>query len=713
MKKQILYMLCATALLSSCHIYKSYDRPEDITTSGLYRDPVADNDTLVSDTTNFGNLPWREVFTDPQLQSLIEAGLNQNTDLLSAAQNVKAAQASLMSARLAYAPSLGLSPQGTISSFDKNAATKTYSLPVTASWQVDLFGQLLNSKRNAQVTLKQVKAYRQAVQTQVISNVANMYYTLLMLDRQLEITKETAEILKRNAETMEAMKDAAMYNINSAGVEQSKAAYAQVLATIPDIEQSIRETENALSTFLGEAPHAIKRGVLEAQVLPTELSAGIPIQLLSNRPDVKAAEMSLASCYYDTNSARAAFYPQITLSGSAGWTNNSGAGIVNPGKLLASVVGSLTQPLFYRGQNIARLKAAKAQEEQAKLSFQQALLNAGSEVSNALSLYQKTSEKVESRKMQVESAQKASEDTKELFNLGTSTYLEVLSAQQSYLSAQLSQVSDCFDQMQAVVSLYQALGGGRLAYVDPEAKLGKNVTVLPFAYIEKNVEIGDDCIIMSYASILKGTKMGKGNKVHQNAVLGAEPQDFHFTGEESSLIIGDNNDIRENVVISRATFAGNATKIGNGNYLMDKVHLCHDVQINNNCVVGIGSTIAGECTLDDCVILSGNVTLHQYCHIGSWTLVQSGCRISKDVPPYVIMSGNPVAYHGVNAVVLSQHRNTSERILRHIANAYRLIYQGNFSVQDAVQKIIDQVPMSEEIENIVNFVKNSERGIVK
>ena len=222
MKKQILYMVCATALLSSCHIYKSYDRPEDITTSGLYRDPIAENDTLVSDTTNFGNLPWREVFTDPQLQSLIEAGLKQNTDLLTAAQNVKAAEASLLSARLAYAPSLGLSPQGTISSFDKNAATKTYSLPVTASWQVDLFGQLLNSKRNAQVTLKQTKAYRQAVQTQVISNIANMYYTLMMLDRQLEITKSTAEILKKNAETMEAMKDAAMYNINSTGVEQSR-----------------------------------------------------------------------------------------------------------------------------------------------------------------------------------------------------------------------------------------------------------------------------------------------------------------------------------------------------------------------------------------------------------------------------------------------------------------------------------------------------------
>lgn len=461
MKKQLIYMMCASALLSSCHIYKSYDRPEDITTEGLYRDPVAENDTLASDTTNFGNLPWRKVFTDPQLQALIDKGLKQNTNLLSAIENVKAAKASLMAARLAYAPTLALSPQGTISSFDKHAATKAYALPVTASWQIDLFGQILNPKRNAQVTLKQTQAYQQAVQTQVISNVANMYYTLLMLDRQLEITQETAEVLKKNAETMEAMKNAAMYGINSTGVEQSKAAYAQVMASIPDIEQSIRETENALSTFLGEAPHSIQRSTLDAQVLPTELSAGVPLQLLSNRPDVKAAEMALASCYYNTNSARAAFYPQITLSGSAGWTNNAGGMIFNPAKLLASAVGSLTQPLFYRGQNIARLKAAKAQEQQAKLSFQQTLLNAGSEVSNALSLYQKTSEKVELRRMQVESAQKASEDTKELFNLGTSTYLEVLSAHQAYLSAQISQVSDRFDQMQAVVSLYQALGGGR------------------------------------------------------------------------------------------------------------------------------------------------------------------------------------------------------------------------------------------------------------
>ena len=457
--KKIIILMCATALLSSCHIYKSYDRPEDITVEGLYRDTIAGGDTLAADTANFGNLPWKEVFTDAQLQTLIEQALTNNADLRSAALTVKQAQAALMSARLAYAPMLALSPQGTVSSFDKGKATQTYSLPVTASWQIDLFGQLLNPKRKAQVSLKQTQFYEQAVQTQVIANVANMYYTLLMLDRQLQISESTCDILKRNLETVEAMKEAAM--ANSAAVEQSRTTYAQVLASLPDIRQSIRETENALCLMLNQPAQSIARGTLEQQQLPAEFSTGIPLQLLSNRPDVKAAEMSLAASYYDTNSARAAFYPQITLSGSAGWTNSAGSAIINPGKLLASAIGSLTQPLFYRGANIARLKQAKAQEEQAKIQFQTTLLKAGNEVSNALYQYQMTSDKAISREIQVNSARKAAEDTKELFNLGTSTYLEVLSAQQSYLSAQISQVSDCFDKMQAVVSLYQALGGGR------------------------------------------------------------------------------------------------------------------------------------------------------------------------------------------------------------------------------------------------------------
>ena len=461
MKGKILTLICATALLSSCHIYKTYDRPEDIVAEGLYRDTVAVNDTLVSDTANFGNLPWREVFTDPQLQALIEQALTSSPDIRTAALRVQEAQAPLLASKLAFIPALTLSPQGTVSSWDKGKATQTYSLPVTASWQIDMFGQLLNLKRQAQATLEQTLAYEQNVRVQLIANTANLYYTLLMLDRQLQITEGTAEILKKNTETMIAMKEAGFYNTTEAAVEQSRAAYAQVQASIPDIRSSIREVENSLCLLLGEPAHSIERSVLEEQQLPNEFSVGIPLQLLSNRPDVKAAEQALASAYYNTNVARSNFYPRITLSGSAGWTNSAGAAIVNPAKLLASAVASLTQPIFQNGANIAKLKIAKAQQEEAKIQFQTTLLNAGNEVSNALDMYQACTEKVNARNMQVNSAKNAADYTKELFNLGTSTYLEVLSAEQSYLSAQLSEVSDTFSRMQAVISLYQALGGGR------------------------------------------------------------------------------------------------------------------------------------------------------------------------------------------------------------------------------------------------------------
>lgn len=461
MKGKILTLICATALLSSCHIYKTYDRPEDIVAEGLYRDTVAVNDTLVSDTANFGNLPWREVFTDPQLQALIEQALTSSPDIRTAALRVQEAQAPLLASKLAFIPALTLSPQGTVSSWDKGKATQTYSLPVTASWQIDMFGQLLNLKRQAQATLEQTLAYEQNVRVQLIANTANLYYTLLMLDRQLQITEGTAEILKKNTETMIAMKEAGFYNTTEAAVEQSRAAYAQVQASIPDIRSSIREVENSLCLLLGEPAHGIERSVLEEQQLPNEFSVGIPLQLLSNRPDVKAAEQALASAYYNTNVARSNFYPRITLNGSAGWTNSAGAAIVNPAKLLASAVASLTQPIFQNGANIAKLKIAKAQQEEAKIQFQTTLLNAGNEVSNALDMYQACTEKVNARNMQVNSAKNAADYTKELFNLGTSTYLEVLSAEQSYLSAQLSEVSDTFSRMQAVISLYQALGGGR------------------------------------------------------------------------------------------------------------------------------------------------------------------------------------------------------------------------------------------------------------
>lgn len=459
MKKSIIICMVGVAvMMSSCRIYKAYERPEDLVTDGLYRDPLSDADTLnaIAGTT-FGDLPWRDVFTDTQLQAIIEQALENNADIRSAQLTVEQAKASLTSARLSYLPSFTLSPQGTFNRAMGNSVW-TYSVPVAASWQLDLFGQLLNPHRKAKVTYQQTQYYQQAVQTNIITAVANLYYTLLMLDRQYQISEETAGLMQRTVETMEAMKEAGM--TTSAAVEQSRTNYSQVVASLSGIKQSIREMENSLCLILNVPGQQIPRTTFDEQQLPTNFLTGVPVQMLVNRPDVKAAEMSLAACYYDTNSARAAFFPQLTITGQEAWTNNLGQ-VVNPGKFMTTLMAGITQPLFARGRLIANLKAAKANEEKAKLTFQTALLQAGNEVSNALYQYQMNTEKSESRKVQVASAKKASEDTADLFQLGTSTYLEVLSAQSSYLSAQLAEVTDTYDRMQAVINLYAALGGGK------------------------------------------------------------------------------------------------------------------------------------------------------------------------------------------------------------------------------------------------------------
>ena len=252
-----------------------------------------------------------------------------------------------------------------------------------------------------------------------------------------------------------------------------------------------------------------------------------------------------------------------------------------------------------------------------------------------------------------------------------------------------------------------------LAYVHPGAKIGKNVEICPFAYIEDDVVIGDNCVIKPYVSILRGTVLGSGNIVYQNAVIGATPQDFHYEeGNPTHVIIGNDNRIRENVVIAGGTNPDTATIIGDGNFLMDRVHICHDVKIHNKCVIGIGVSIAGNCIVEDCSIQSSGVVIQQDVRVGRFSLIQSGCRVQKDVPPYIILGGNPACYHGVNSYVLKSI-NVSERILRHIANTYRLIYTANFSLEDAVIKIPEQIPMSEEIENILVFIKDSKRGIVR
>ena len=456
---KILLFASASLLLTSCGIYTKYERP-DVNTKGLVRDVKSATDTLaVTDTASFGNLPWRSVFTDPQLQQLIEKGLANNTNMLNAALNVKMVEAQLMAAKLAFVPSFTFSPQGTIASWDGNKATKTYSLPVQASWSIDLFGNLLNQKRSAQMALLATKDYQQVVQTGIVSNIANMYYTLLMLDKQLQVVNDMTKLTEDTWNIMKIQKE--LGRVKETSVQSAEANYYSVQAQATDLKRQIRETENSLSLLLGQPAQTIARGTFEGQSLPSEFSTGVGIQLLANRPDVHYAEMSLAQCFYDVNTARSRFYPSITISGSGAFTNNSGAGIVNPGKWLLSAVGSLVQPIFAKGQLIAGLKVAKAQQEQAFNTWQNAVLSAGSEVSNALVLYNSSDEKSKLEAKQVESLKKNVEYTKLLFNDGSSTYLEVITAQQSLLNAELSKVQDDFYKMQAVVNLYYALGGGR------------------------------------------------------------------------------------------------------------------------------------------------------------------------------------------------------------------------------------------------------------
>lgn len=459
MKKQIIGVMCVAAMMSSCHIYKAYDRPEAITTSGIYRDPASATDTLASDTTNMGNLPWKEVFRDAKLQALIEEGLNNNVDVQAAALRVKEAKVMLTSAKLSYLPSINIAPQGTATSMDDGNYVKAYTLPAVASWEFDLFGKILNSKRGQKVAYQKSQYAQQAVRSSIICGIANIYYSLLMLDRQVAITTETSDIYKENVRVMEAMKNAGM--TTEAGVAQMRAASNQVDASLIDLKRQVRETENSLAILLGRAPQTIERTTLDEQVMPEKLMAGVPLQLLENRPDVKMAEMTLAAAYYSTNQARAAFYPGLTITGTAGWTNGSNISVSNPGVFLMQAMASLAQPIFNKGKLIANLKVTKAEEKIAQMNYQQTILKAGKEVSDALFLFDCQNKKLENDKVRVEQLNKAVIATKALFQSASATYLEVLTSQQSLLSAQLSEVADNFQRIQAVINLYSAVGGGR------------------------------------------------------------------------------------------------------------------------------------------------------------------------------------------------------------------------------------------------------------
>ena len=249
------------------------------------------------------------------------------------------------------------------------------------------------------------------------------------------------------------------------------------------------------------------------------------------------------------------------------------------------------------------------------------------------------------------------------------------------------------------------------AEISPKAKIGDNCKIFPFVYIEDDVVIGDGCVIFPFVSILSGTRMGRGNKVHQGAVIGALPQDFNFRGEKSELIIGDNNVIRENVVINRATHSGCATVIGNGNFLMEGAHISHDTKVGDNCVLGYGSKIAGDCEIGNGVIFSSSVIENAGTRVGEGSMIQAGTTFSKDVPPYIVAGGKPVGYNGPNNTMMTAY-GISDKIQKHIANAYRLVFLGQTSTFDAINQIRDQVPPSPEIDNIIRFLETNEKGII-
>ena len=456
--KKLLVFSFAALLLSSCGLYNKYDRPA-VDTKGLVRDTVSMTDTLaVQDTTSFGNLPWRSVFTDPQLQALIQQGLDNNPDLLNAALNVHMVNEALKVAKLAFLPSVALSPQGTLQSFDGAAATKSYTLPISASWNVDLFGNLLSVKRSAQMQLLATKDYQTVVKCNIISGIANLYYTLLMLDRQVEIVTDMEQLTKETWEKMQFLHDNRV-GYRSTAVQSAEAAYYQVQTQKIDLQRQIREMENSLSLLLGQPGQTIARGTFAGQSLPSEFSTGVGVQMLANRADVHAAEMSLAQCFYDIETARSRFYPSITVTGTAAFTNQNG--LVNPGKWLLQAVGSLVQPIFQHGQIVAGLKVAKDKYEQAFNTWQNSIYKAGNEVSNALSAYNAYTDKAVLDGKRVTVLKQNVEDTKKLMESSSNTtYLEVISAQSNLLNAEINEVSDQFSKMQSVVNLYQALGGG-------------------------------------------------------------------------------------------------------------------------------------------------------------------------------------------------------------------------------------------------------------
>lgn len=457
----ILLGLTALIGLSSCQVVNQYKTPE-IDTENLYREMAS------SDTATIANIPWKAYFSDPYLIALIEEGIGNNYNLQIAYTRIQQAEASLGIAKAAYFPDVALVGQVNQSRNSNGARGKdvlgyqstNYSLGVSASWEVDIWGKLNRQSKAKYAQFLNSHAYKNLIQTSLISNIATSYYSLLALDEKLAITIESIKLMQENVETMEALKNAGLQN--GAAVEQSKSLLYSTQASIPDLESQIRQLENSISTMLGRKPGKVTRQSINEQQYPNQLEYGVPVQVLAKRPDVQQAELSFRSAFELTNAAQASFYPSITLSsGSIGYaTANTLSNFFKPENIFASIIGGLTQPIFAKRQLTGNLKIAKAQQQEALLTFEQTVLEAGQEVTDIFYTFESSLRKNETRQKQIEASKNSVSFTQELLKAGVANYTEVLNAEQNLLSAQLNQVNDRLEQLQCTVNLYKALGGG-------------------------------------------------------------------------------------------------------------------------------------------------------------------------------------------------------------------------------------------------------------
>jgi multidrug efflux system outer membrane protein len=460
--RSMLYVVLLAGILGSCKITKPYSTPEQ-QTAGLYRTEASTDSATIAD------LPWKELISDTTLQELISEGLRQNLNLKIAIQRINEAQAALQQSRAAFYPSLegGVKATNTKSSaaalnfpsgININLNTVTYQALLSSSWEADIWGKLKSGRKAALATFLQSDASARAVQTQLISDIALNYYNLLALDQQLVITEQTLKNRIEDQQTMKALKDAAI--VNGAAVVQSEANRYAAEVAIPDLKRGIREAENALAILLAREPGPIKRSKLADQQPYVNLAIGVPSQLLRNRPDLQQAEFAFRTAFENTNVARTYFYPSLTITASGGLSTLQVKDFFNR-SIFYNLIGGMTQPIFSQGVNKARLKTSEARQQEAFYSYQQSWLNAGLEVSNALYLYQTATEKEESRARQIAALEKSVEFTKDLLQYSSATnYTDVLTSEQTLLSAQLSSVNDRLQKLQSVVQLYRALGGG-------------------------------------------------------------------------------------------------------------------------------------------------------------------------------------------------------------------------------------------------------------